>query len=97
MNPIVFNAPCALVVEDNFIILLETIEVLEDAGFSVLDAHYGDAAFELLKSHHPHVVLLFTDVQMPGQLDGYALAHKVALSWPHISIVVASGFRKWRG
>ena len=37
------------------------------------------------------VAVLFTDVQMPGMLDGFALARKVAASWPHISIVVASG------
>ena len=36
-------------------------------------------------------MLLFTDVQMPGKLDGFALAHAVAEAWPHISIVVASG------
>jgi len=40
---------------------------------------------------HPDVVLLFTDVQMPGTLDGFALTRKVAQSWPHISLVVASG------
>ena len=45
----------------------------------------------MLEENHPQFVLLFTDVQMPGELDGFALARKVAVSWPHISIVVASG------
>ncbi len=70
---------------------MDATEILEQAGFRVLDAEHGDAAFDLLKVRHPEVVLLFTDVQMPGELDGFALARNVATSWPHISIVVASG------
>ncbi|NPD70173.1 response regulator (plasmid) [Lichenicola cladoniae] len=93
MNPISSDAPHALVIDDDFFIRMEVIKVLEDAGFCVVDAEHGDAAFELLKARHPQVVLLFTDVEMPDQLDGFAFAHKVALSWPHISIVVASGRR----
>ena len=67
------------------------MDILEEAGFRVLEAEHGDEAYELLKARHPDVTLLFTDVQMPGTLDGFALARKVALSWPHISLVVASG------
>lgn len=85
------NTSFALVVDDDFVIRMDAKDILEQAGFQVLDAHHGDAAFDLLKTRHPDVILLFTDVQMPGQLDGFALAHKVAASWPHISIVVASG------
>ena len=81
----------ALVVDDNFLIRLEAAAILEDAGFQVLEADHGDAAYEMLKTKHPEVVLLFTDVQMPGTLDGFALASRVAVSWPHIRIVVASG------
>lgn len=91
MNLSVPDAPFALVVDDEVIIRMDAIDILEQAGFNVLDAEHGDAAFRLLKTRHRDVVLLFTDVQMPGQLDGFALAHKVAESWPHISIVVASG------
>lgn len=40
---------------------------------------------------HPDVVLLFTDVRMQGRLDGFTLANAGAASWPHISIIVASG------
>ncbi len=73
---------------------MDVVEILEHAGFQVLYVEQGDAAFELLKVRHPEVVLLFTDVQMPGELDGFALARRVAFSWPHISIVVASGHAK---
>ncbi len=91
MNLPISNAPYALVVDDDFLIRMEVIDILEQAGFQVLYAEHGDAAFDLLKSRHPDVALLFTDVQMPGKLDGFALARRVAASWPHISIVVASG------
>lgn len=85
------DAPFALVVDDEVIIRMDAIDILERAGFNVVDAEHGDAAFRLLKTRHRDIVLLFTDVQMPGELDGFALAHKVAEFWPHISIVVASG------
>ena len=91
MSQSISNTPCALVVDDDFLIRMEAMEILEQAGFQVLDAEHGDAALTLLKIWHSEVVLLFTDVQMPGELDGFALARRVAASWPHISIVVASG------
>lgn len=94
MSPTISDVPFALVVDDDFLIRLEVMGILERAGFQVLEAEHGDAAFELLKTRHPDVVLLFTDVQMPGRLDGFALASSVAASWPHISIVVASGHVK---
>lgn len=73
---------------------MDAMGILEQAGFQVLDAEHGDAALDLLKTRHPDVVLLFTDVQMPGELDGFALACSVATLWPHISLVVASGHVK---
>ena len=94
MNSPISDAPYALVVDDDFLIRMEAMDILEQAGFQVLDAQHGDAALDLLEVRHPEVVLLFTDVQMPGELDGFALARSVAASWPHISIVVASGHVK---
>lgn len=91
MTLIPSDAPYALVVDDDFVICMHAREILEEAGFRVRDASSGDEAFELLQTCYSDVVLLFTDVQMPGHLDGFALARKVAESWPHISIVVASG------
>lgn len=85
------TAPHALVVDDNFLIRMDAASILEQVGFQVLDTGDGDAAYKLLTTWHPAVVLLFTDVQMPGELDGFALARKVAQIWPHISLVVASG------
>ena len=94
MDPKIYDTPYALVVDDDLLIRMDAVNILEQAGFQVLDAEHGDAAFDLLKTRHPEITLLFTDVQMPGELDGFALARKVATTWPHISIVVASGHKK---
>lgn len=91
MNQHLDDAPYALVVDDDFLIRIGVTDILTDAGFRVLDADHGDAAFALMQARHRDVVLLFTDVQMPGTLDGFALARAVAERWPHVSIVVASG------
>ena len=83
--------PSALVVDDDFLVRMDAIDILEQAGFNVFEADSGDAALQLLKTRHAEIVLLFTDVQMPGTLNGFALAREVSQSWPHISLVVASG------
>ena len=94
MNELTQHGPCAVVVDDDFLIRTEAAHILSTVGFQVLEAEHGDAAYALLETRHPDVVLLFTDVQMPGRLDGFALARAVAGSWPHVSIVVASGHAK---
>jgi CheY-like chemotaxis protein len=83
--------PYALVVDDSFPLRAAVKSILKRSGFLVFEADDGDAAFRLLEKSHSEVVLLFTDVQMPGDLDGFALARKVAECWPQIAIVVASG------
>ncbi|MET7242312.1 response regulator [Methylobacterium sp. EM32] len=81
----------ALVVDDDALIRMDALTILEEAGFETLEAAHADAAVDLLHERHPHLCLLFTDVHMPGRLDGFALARYAAERWPHISIVVASG------
>ena len=87
-------APCALVVEDDGLIRMDAVDILEQAGFRTLEAATAAQAQELLRQHHQDVVLLFTDVEMPGSRDGFALARDTAQAWPHIAIVVASGRRE---
>ncbi|MGI4801641.1 MAG: response regulator [Janthinobacterium lividum] len=94
MTQLAEDAPYALVVDDDFLIRMGMVDILENAGFQVLEADHGDAAYALMEVRHQDVVLLFSDVQMPGKLDGFALARAVAASWPHVSIVVASGHAK---
>lgn len=88
------TVPFALAVDDDAIIRIDACQILEEAGFRCLDAETGDAALDLLRTKHERVVVLFTDVEMPGSVDGFALARHVAETWPHIEIVVSSGGRR---
>ncbi|WP_419815540.1 response regulator [Glacieibacterium sp.] len=83
--------PYALVVDDDPLILMDACGILEDAGFRFFEAGTGDEAKLLLAEHAESVTLLFSDVEMPGETDGFALARYVAEHWPWIEIVIASG------
>lgn len=87
----VSHAPYALVVDDDALIRMTAMDILEEAGFHTFEAADGDAAMALLADKHALIVLLFTDVQMPGSRNGFAVARETAGQWPHIAIVVASG------
>lgn len=82
--------PCALVVDDG-LIRMDAIDILQEAGFRTFEASDGDKAMALLAQEHAVIVLLFTDVQMPGTRNGFAVARETASRWPHIAIVVVSG------
>jgi len=66
--------------------------MLEDAGYRIMEAVNGDQPLELLAAN-ADVQLLFTDVSMPGAIDGFALARQVHARWPHIGILVSSARR----
>lgn len=83
--------PFALVVDDDQLILMDASSILADAGFRPLEASNVDKAERLLEEYAGEIVLLFTDVQMPGDRDGFALARLAAERWPDIGILVASG------
>ena len=87
----VSTVPFAVVVDDDTLILMNASDILSDAGFRTLEASNGDQAMEIIEDKGESIVLLFTDVEMPGQTDGFALARHVAQHWPDIEIVVASG------
>lgn len=88
------TVPFALVVDDDALILMHACDILEEAGFRFYEASDGDSAMRLLEEHAENVILLFTDVEMPGSLSGFQLAQTVDQRWPDIEIVVASG-RLW--
>jgi two-component system, response regulator PdtaR len=83
-----------LVVEDEALIRIWAADLLEENGFSVLEAKDADAALKVLE-FRPDVKLLFTDVvQMPGSLNGMELAREVHARWPHILLVITSGLER---
>jgi DNA-binding NtrC family response regulator len=79
-----------LVVEDEPLIRLDAADMIEDTGCNVLQAGNADAALTTLKTRSD-IQVLFTDIDMPGSIDGMELAHLVADKWPGISIIIASG------
>ncbi|OHV17418.1 response regulator [Methylorubrum extorquens] len=83
-------SPVVLVVEDEPLLRMIAVDILEDEGFTVLEAATADAALPILESRSDTGVL-FTDVNMPGKMDGLTLATHVAERWPDIRLVVTSG------
>ena len=82
--------PVILIVEDEALVRLSAVDMFEDAGFRMIEAVNSEQALELLAADSD-VQLLFTDVNMPGTIDGLALARQVRDRWPHIGIMIASG------
>lgn len=86
-------AKTILVVEDDRDVREIATTVLEGAGYRVLEAATGDDAYNLLMAHADlRIDLLFTDVVMPGRLDGIDLAHAACALRPGLSVLYATGF-----
>jgi CheY-like chemotaxis protein len=90
MGTPVGKSPVVLVVEDEALLRMLAVEVLEEAGFIAIEARDADEAIVLLESR-TDITLLFTDINMPGSMDGLKLAHAVRERWPPIKILVVSG------
>ena len=82
--------PKVLVVEDEMLLRMRAVDIVEDAGFIPIEAVNADEALAILESRSD-VDLLFTDIQMPGSMDGLKLAHAVHERWPFIKIILVSG------
>jgi CheY-like chemotaxis protein len=80
-----------LVVEDEGLVRLMAVDMLEDAGFAVIEASSADEAWTVLEDRGGDIGVLFTDIEMPGSMNGFALASRVAERWPHIRLVMTSG------
>ena len=79
-----------LVVEDEFLIRLTLVEALTEYGFDVLEAASGDEALEVLRGAG-EIGLLLTDIQLPGGLDGIALARQARHSTPELPVIYLTG------
>ena len=89
------GAPLVLVVEDELLVRMNTLSLLEEAGFGVLEAGSADEAISLLE-RRKDIRIVFTDINMPGSMDGLRLAHAIRNRWPPIELVVTSGLMRVR-
>ena len=81
-----------LVVEDDPLLRLAATELVEEAGLEPLEAANADDAIRILEQR-TDIHIVFTDVDMPGSMDGLKLAAAVRGRWPPIEIIVTSGHR----
>ena len=82
--------PVILVVEDHAFIRMSAVDFLSAAGFETLEAESADHAILILETRQD-IHLVFTDVEMPGTMDGLKLAHYIRNRWPPVKLIVASG------
>jgi CheY-like chemotaxis protein len=82
--------PVVLIVEDEPLVRLLAVDFIEDAGFDVIEATSAAEAIEILE-RRLDIRIVFTDVDMPGGIDGMKLAAAVRDRWPPIEIIITSG------
>jgi CheY-like chemotaxis protein len=90
MGFVLAKRPVVLVVEDEFLLRMDAVDMIEAAGFDVVEAADADAAIEILEARND-IAVIFTDIQMPGSMDGLKLARAVRGRWPPIKIIATSG------
>lgn len=79
-----------LVVEDDPLVLMSAVDVIEEAGYRVYQASDANTAIRLLEAHDD-IHIVFTDIEMPGSMDGMKLAACIRDRWPPVSIIITSG------
>ena len=84
------NQHTVLIVEDDFLIRMDAADMIKSAGFEVVQAKDADEAIEILERRFD-ITVVFTDVHMPGSMDGLKLAAAIRGRWPPIKIVATSG------
>jgi DNA-binding NtrC family response regulator len=82
-----------LIVEDQALIRMHGADIIEGAGFRVLEASSADEAVDILNTGAA-VHLVFSDIDMPGSMDGLELAAFVHVHWPEVRLLLTSGHQK---
>ena len=72
------------------VLRMRAVDIVEDAGFTAIEAVNADEALSILENRSD-IALLFSDIQMPGSMDGLKLAYAVHARWPAIKIILVSG------
>jgi two-component system, response regulator PdtaR len=84
------KTPAILIVEDEPFVRLGSARTIADAGFEVIEAANADEAIRILEDRSD-IRVVFTDIHMPGSMDGLKLAHAIRNRWPPVKIIVTSG------
>ena len=84
-----------LVVDDEPLIRINAVDMLADAGWIALEAGDAAEALEMLDAH-PEITVLFTDISMPGEMDGLELARRVHQLRPDVHLIITSGKMRLR-
>jgi CheY-like chemotaxis protein len=79
-----------LVVEDEPLMRMHAVSLVVDAGFDTVEASNADEAIAILEARKD-IRIVFTDINMPGSMDGLRLAHAIRRRWPPIELILASG------
>jgi len=79
-----------LVVEDDFFSRLHAVRLVEAAGYIAVEASNADEAITILEARKD-IRIVFTDIDMPGSMDGLKLAHAIRERWPPIELILTSG------
>jgi CheY-like chemotaxis protein len=90
MQRLACNRPLVLVVEDEVLLRWAAAEAVQAAGFAVIEAGTAIEAISILEKRLD-ICAVFTDVQMPGSINGLQLAHLISSRWPPIRIIATSG------
>ena len=90
MGPVEAKRLVVLIVEDDFLLRMDAVDMIAAAGFEVIEAANADQAIDILEDRLD-ITVVFTDIQMPGSMDGLRLAQAVRGRWPPIKIVATSG------
>jgi len=81
---------CVLVVEDEVFSRLHAVDLVEDAGYTAIEASNADEAIAILEARKD-IRIVLTDIDMPGSMDGLKLAHAIRKRWPPIELILTSG------
>ena len=84
-----------LVVEDESLVNWDIADVLRDSGFNVVQAFTGEQAMAIIEKQSD-IRLVFADINLPGKLDGIAIANEIQERWPHIEVLLTSAFNRER-
>lgn len=88
-----YSRPVVLVVEDEPLLRLMALDLVEEAGLEAIEATNADDAIVILEAR-ADIRIIFTDIDMPGSMDGLRLAAAVRDRWPPVRIIVTSGYRR---